>query len=103
MPAESRASDSLTVFWAVTVMMVLVINFMTIGTHFYVLSNPEAEKMALLKGMLLFAGCFIGGISLIVLPILYRVREVPPPPGLTVFGICAAVAPILTVCSQLFR
>ncbi|MEM8943833.1 MAG: hypothetical protein AAGD11_01515 [Planctomycetota bacterium] len=94
-PLESRASESLTVFWAVTVLMVLMMNLVCIGVHYYVAANPDAEKMQLLKGLLLFTGSLVGGVSLIVLPILYRVRKVPPPPGLAVFGACVAAAPIL--------
>jgi len=97
MSAETRASESITVFWAVTVLMVLMANLVTLFAHYYVAANPDAEKMALLKGLLLFTGSLVGGVSLILLPILYRVRKVPPPPGLSVFGACVAAAPILAV------
>ncbi len=103
MPAESRVSESLTVFWALTVMMALVMNVLCIGAHYYLAANPAAEKMQLFQGMLLFTGCLVGGISLILLPVLYRIRQVPPPPGLAVFGACVAAAPILTVCFQAIR
>lgn len=95
-PVESRASESLTVLWAVTVLMVLVADVLAVAAHFYLTANPEAEKVVLLKGLLLFTGSLVGAVSLIVLPILYRVRQVPPPPGLAVFGACVAAAPILT-------
>ncbi len=101
-PVETKASESLTVFWTVTVLTVLVTNVMTIAAHYYLVANPEAEKMALLKGLLLFTGALVGGVSLIVLPILYRVRKVLPPPGLAVFGACVAVAPILAAVAQAF-
>jgi hypothetical protein len=94
-PVESRASESLTVFWAITVLMVFVANLVMIATHFYLQSNPDAEKVALLKGLLLFIATLVGTLSLIALPILYRVRRVPPPTGLAVFGACVAAAPIL--------
>ncbi len=99
-PAETRASESLTVFWTVTVLMVLVSNLATVAVHYYLAANPAAEKLALLKGLLLFTGALVGGVSLIVLPILYRVRKVPPPRGLAVFGACVAAAPILAVLIQ---
>ena len=102
-PAETRASESLTVFWAVTVMMALMANLVAIAAHFYLVANPDAEKIALLKGLLLFTGALVGGASLIVLPILYRVRRVPPPTGLTVFGACVAAAPILAVLVEGLR
>ena len=95
LPVETRTSESLTVLWAMTVLMVLVMNLACIGAHYYLVANPDAEKMRLLKGLLLFTGSLVGGLSLIVLPILYRIRKVPPPSGLAVFGACVAVAPIL--------
>ena len=97
LPAETKGSETLTVLWTITVLMVLMTNLMTVAAHYYLLTHPEAEKLALLKGLLLFTGSLVGGISLIVLPILYRVRKVPPPPGLAVFGASVAVAPILAV------
>ncbi|NOZ40659.1 MAG: hypothetical protein GXP24_10600 [Planctomycetes bacterium] len=102
-PTETRASESLTVFWTVTVLMVFVTNLATVAVHYYLAANPEAEKMALLKGLLLFTGALVGGVSLIVLPILYRVRKVPPPPGIAVFGACVGAAPILAVLVRAFR
>jgi len=102
-PIETRASESLTVFWTVSVLIVLVINLMTVAIHYYLVTNPEAEKLALFKGLLLFTGALVGGVSLIVLPILYRVRKLPPPPGLAVFGACVAVAPILAVLAGAFQ
>jgi len=96
-PAETRASESLTVFWTVTVLMVLVTNVATIAVHSYLLANPAAEKMALLQGLLLFTGTLVGAVSLLMLPILYRVRKVPLPLGLAIFGGCVAAAPILAV------
>lgn len=101
-PVESRASESLTVFWAITVLMVLLADLAIVATHFYLLSHPEAEKIQLLKGLLLFTSALVGGLSLVALPILYRVRRVPPPTGLAVFGACVAAAPILAAAAQVF-
>lgn len=100
LPVETRASESLTVFWTVTVLMALVTDLMSVGVHFYLLSHPDAKNMALLKGMLLFTGALVGGVSLVTLPFLYRVRKVPPPSGLAVFGASVAAAPILAVLLQ---
>ena len=102
LPAETKGSETLTVFWTLTVLMVLMTNLATVAVHYYLLAHPEAEKLALLKGLLLFSGALVGGVSLIVLPILYRVRKQAPPPGLAVFGTCVAVAPILVVLVGVF-
>jgi len=99
-PKETSVAESLTVFWSVTVLMCLMANVMALLAHFFVAANPGAEKIALLKGLTQFTGALVGAASLIVLPILYRVRCVPPPPGLAVFGACVAAAPILAVVAQ---
>jgi len=83
--------------------MVLVINLMTVAIHYYLVANPEAEKLALFKGLLLFTGALVGGVSLIVLPILYRVRKVLPPPGLAFLGASVALAPILVALAGAFQ
>jgi len=99
-PVETRGSESLTVFWVVTVLTVMLTNVLAIAAHFYQLANPDAELIALLKGLMLFSGSLVGLVSLVVLPILYRVRQSRPPRGLAVFGACAAAAPILALLVQ---
>lgn len=99
LPLETRASEALTVFWTVTVLMVLVADVLIVALHWYLWSNPEAEKLQLLEGLLLFSSALVGGLSLAVLPILFRIRQVPPPTGLAVFGACVCAAPILAAVS----
>ncbi len=53
--------------------------------------------MLLLQELMLLAGAIVGTLSLLLLPVLYRVRRVPPPKGLVVFGVCVAVAPLLAI------
>ena len=102
-PVESRASESLTVFWAITVLMALVANLVIVAAHFYLLANPDAKKIELLKGLLLFTSSLVGALSLIALTMLYRVRQVPPPTGLAVFGACVAAAPLLAALAGAFQ
>lgn len=102
-PVESGVAESLTIFWVVTVLMCLMANLLAVFTHFFVLANPAAEKMQLLKGLVLFTGALVGSASMVVLPILYRVRRVPPPTGLVVFGACVAAAPVIAAVAQAFQ
>ena len=99
---ETRASEAITVAWTVTVTTVLLCNLVIIASHFYIVNNPDAKKMELLRGMMLLGGSLVGIMSLLILPVLYRVRSVAPPRGVVVFGICAAIAPILAVLAQTF-
>lgn len=96
-PAESRASDAVTVCWTVSVTTLLMCNIAAIAAQLYARRHPQARGMLMLGEMLLLAGAVIGVASLALLPVMYRVRRSPPPPGLVVFAVCAAVAPILAV------
>jgi hypothetical protein len=59
--------------------------------------------MIMLRELVLLAAAIIGFVSLALLPIVFRVRRVPPPSGLTVFAVCAAAAPILALLVRNLR
>jgi len=87
----------MTIAWTVTVTTLLFCNLTNVVVHFYVSGNPAAKRMMLLQEMLLAAGALIGILSLLMIPVVYRVRQVPPPKALVVFGVCCAIAPILAL------
>jgi len=97
MPVETNLAETITIAWTVTVTTLLLCNLTNILVHFYVNGNPSAKRMILLQGLLLAAGAIIGIISLLLIPLVYRLRRVPPPMGLVVFGACCAAAPILAL------
>lgn len=94
-PVETRASEALTVCWGVTLTILIVCNVIVIGSQLYVSWYPEAKRTAIFGDLLLLAGSMVGVFSLVLLPLLYRVRQIPPPNGVAVFGACLAIAPIL--------
>jgi len=92
---ETRASDAVTVAWIVTLVTVLLCDLVIVVAHVFLLVDPDQQRLNMLKELLLFGGTVVGLLSLGLLPVVYRVRRVPPPPGLVVFGACLAIAPIL--------
>jgi hypothetical protein len=96
-PAESRASGAVTVCWTVSVTTLLMCNIAAVAAQLYARRYPDARGMLMLGEMLLLAGAVIGIASLVLLPVVYRVRRVPPPQGLVVFAACLAIAPVLAV------
>lgn len=102
-PAESRTSEVTTVGWTVTLTTVFFCNLAAIGAHLYVAAHPEAQRMAMLRELLLFSGALIGLLSLALLPVVKRLRQTPPPRGLVAFGVCIALAPILAVALRIMR
>ena len=101
--AETRTSDAATVGWTVSITTVLLCNVAAVLAHFYVRWNPQARGMAVLGELMLFAGAVVGVVSLALLPIVYRLRRVPPPRGFTVFAACAALAPILAAIVRIMQ
>lgn len=94
---ESQPSNALTVAWTVTVTTLLFANAAIVFAHWLARQYPDADGLRLMKEMLLMAGGGLGVISLVLLVVVYRVRNVAPPTGLVVFGACMAIAPILAL------
>ena len=101
--SETRSGEALAVAWGVTVTMLVFCNLFNVGLHTYVSQNPDAQQLAVLGELLLFAGSVVGAISLIILPLLYRLRNVGPPRGIAVFGACLAAAPIMALLMKTLR
>jgi hypothetical protein len=100
LPSESGAGEAATVAWTVSVTMVAACDLAAIAAHVYLLRNPGVRSIAVLAQLMLFGGAAIGAASLVLVPVVYRVRRVPPPTGFTVFAACAAAAPILALIAR---
>jgi hypothetical protein len=100
---ESRTGDATTVAWIVSVMMVLLCDIGAAAAHFWSRDYANPGGIALFKELLLFSGAMIGFIVLVLLPIMLKVRRVPPPTGIMVFAVCVAVAPMAAILAQNLR
>ncbi len=100
---EHRTSEVLTVAWTVTLTTLFFCNLAAVAAHFYVVAYPPAQRMAMLRELLLHSGFLVGLLSLGLVPLVYRIRQTPPPRGLVVFGVCLALAPILAVVLRAVR
>ncbi|WP_146450167.1 hypothetical protein [Bythopirellula polymerisocia] len=96
-PSESKASEAITVAWTVSITTLFGCNLAVLAIHYWLKADPQAQSLAMLKELLLFAGAIVGVVSLVLLPAVYRLRSVSPPTGLAVFGACLAAAPLLTL------
>jgi hypothetical protein len=94
---ETNAGDATTVAWTISVTMVLMCNIAAVAAHFYMEMYRETRGLVMLKELMLIAGAIVGFLSLVLLPIMLRIRRVPPPTGVVVFAVCAAAAPILAL------
>lgn len=94
---ETKAAETLTVAWTVSLTTVLLCDLGAVATRIYVAFYPQARLMIVLGELLLFAGAVVGILLIGLLPILYRIRQVAPPRGLVGFGVLIATAPILAL------
>lgn len=96
-PPESRTSVVVTVCWTVTLTTLFFLDLVAIAAHWYVVATPPAQRMAMLRELLLYAGVLVGCLSLTLLPFVYRFRQTAPPRGVVAFGVCLAAAPLLAL------
>ena len=93
-PRETRAVEVLTVSWMLAVMTAFLCE--VAGTIARLLVD-RYPGVALLAGYLLFAAAVVGGVSLIMLAFVYRLRKVKPPPGIVFFASVVGAAPLIVL------
>jgi hypothetical protein len=56
--------------------------------------KPALFLVGAMAGVLLFSALMAGIMTLVLTPVVYRVRRVPPPRGFTVFAVIVSICPI---------
>jgi hypothetical protein len=92
---ESQASKAVTVGWSLSVVMVLVCALMAGAARLLFWAQPDSEMLPVLEAFAFMSAVVIGIASLLLLPIVYKVRRIPPPLGLAVFGAIVAASPLV--------
>jgi hypothetical protein len=100
-PAESRASEAVTIAWTSSVTGVFVADLIVIAAHLYTRMNPDAQAATVLEAIMLLSAAAMGTISLVLLGIVWRTRRLKPPRGYMAFATLVAVAPILALMGRL--
>lgn len=92
----AKSVDALTVGWMLMVFTTLACELGALLAYGYVMQfDRQAVSVGTLAGMLLFAACVIGLMSLLVCPVVLRTRRVPPPRSILVFAVVVGFAPLL--------
>jgi len=102
-PAESRASEVLTIAWTVSVTGVVIADLMVVAAHLYARNQQEEQPALFLEALLLLLAAAMGTVSLGLLPAVWRVRRLKPPQGYAVFAVLVAAAPIAAIIARLLR
>lgn len=100
---EDGAADALTIAWTVSVTMVVVTNLVTVAAYFYASRHPDSKAAPAFGAIMLLTACFLGSVSLIMLPITWHIRRVKPPLGYTVFAALVAAAPVIATIARLMK
>lgn len=103
MPEENPSSDALTVAWVTAVIAVVLCDLGAAAAYGWIAWRGVVDRVFVLAELLVAAGAIVGIVALAIIPFLYRVRRTPPPTGVTVFAVCAAVAPLLAITARMLR
>ncbi len=94
-PSETQASIVVTVAWTMTVMTTLVCAAAAAILWLVARERVNNRDLMLLVYLLHFSAIVTACVSLALLPVMLKVRRVPPPPSLIVVAVGIAALPIL--------
>lgn len=100
---ETRTADAATIAWTVSATTVLLCDLAAAAAYLAVRSRPTAKGAFVFAEVLIAAGSLVGLATLVLTPVVYRLRRVAPPTGLAVFAVCAALAPMLALAMRALR
>lgn len=104
---ESRQSIAVTVAWMLSLLVTLAAEAIAIPATIMAKANPqplgEGITTAHVADLFLFVSLITGLMTVGLVPLVYRVRAVPPPQAIAVAALVAgAAAPITMVLRWLF-
>ena len=95
--SEARVADAMTVGWMLTAITALVCQAGLVVVRAAEHYQPEVAALGVLGELLLFAALVFGVISLVLAPIVLRLRRTPVPPGITIFAVAVGLTPLAIV------
>jgi hypothetical protein len=101
-PAESRASEAITIAWTSSVTGVFIADLVVIAAHLYSRGNPEVQAAKALEAIMLLSAAAMGVISLTLFLVVWRSRHLKPPLGYAFFAAVVGAAPIVALLGRLF-
>jgi hypothetical protein len=98
---EPRTIEVLTVGWMLTVVTTLACEIGFAAAR--LMSDGSDGTLMMLSRLLLFAAFVIGILALLMTPVVVRSRRLPPPPGIIVFAVTVAVAPLVLAAMEMMQ
>jgi len=93
--SESTAADTVTVAWMLSVVSAFLCEIAALAAWGLLAVDPARERLAVLWEILLFAALVIGLVSLLIVPVVLKVRRVPPPRAVMWFAVAVGVVPLV--------
>lgn len=98
---ESRQSVAVTVAWMLSLLVTLAAEVIAIPATIVAKANPqpigEGLTTAHIADLFLFLSLITGLITAALVPLVYRVRAVPPPQSVAVAALVAGAVPPITM------
>ena len=95
-------ADTMTVGWMLTVMTTLACQTGMVVVRAIEHYQPDVEALPVFGDLLLFSALVFGVISLVLAPVVLRLRRTPVPPGITVFAVAVGLTPLAIVAWRAF-
>jgi hypothetical protein len=102
-PGETETSVAATVAWMLATSTVLLCDVGAFLMQLAAAALPGNRGVTIFRDLLLFGGLVAGVVTLALLPVVYRLRRVAPPTGVTAFAACAALAPMVALAVRALR
>ncbi len=94
---ETHLADLMTVGWMLTAITTLACQTALVVVRAVEHYQPDVEALPVLGNLLLFSALAFGVISLVLAPVVLRLRRTPVPPGITVFAVAVGLTPLAIV------
>ena len=98
--SESRAADLVTVVWMlhfVTAFACQVVGALARLAYLWLANHP---LLGMLAGFMLLASLVAGTITLLLIPVVLRMRRAAPPTGILIVAIAVGLLPWMTLLYQ---
>ena len=104
---ESRASVAVTVAWMLSLLVTLAADAIAVPAAILAKASPAPVEKGIstthVADLFLFVGLITGLLTAGLVPVVYRVREIPPPRSIATLALVAgAISPITMVLRWLF-
>ena len=97
---EPQAVELVTITWMMATLTVLMCEVGSIIVRLIVHRGTSAATLELFGGILTFAAIVIGLVVVILTPLVIRLRQTPPPPGIVVFAVAVALSPLMDLVAR---